>query len=164
MSLKRWTLLVVLALFSWGGWWFLSRAFKLARDTADQSHARAYIKQIDETQLRFVKDNPPRGFACKLDDLQRAGLPTAFGSKYTFELQCEGREQPPEMGYLVIAYPADKQIDGIWGFWVFCSDQSGEIWGELSREKMQDHPSESEKTGLYDFERICRRNHHSSKQ
>ncbi|MGA7968354.1 MAG: hypothetical protein WA800_13605 [Terriglobales bacterium] len=164
MSLKRWTLLVVLALCSWGGWWFLSRAFKLARDTADQSRARAYIKQIDERQLRFAKDNPAQGFACQLDDLLRAGLPSAVGSKYTFELHCEKREQSPEMGYLVTAYPADKQIDGVWGFWVFCSDQSGEIWGELSRESMQDYPNESEKAGLYDFERICRRNHHASKR
>ena len=34
MSVKRWSLLVLLALCTWGGWWFLSRAFELARDTA----------------------------------------------------------------------------------------------------------------------------------
>src|ERR1017187_2209936 len=65
MSVKRWSLLVLLALCTWGGWWFLSRAFELARDTADESHARAYIKRIDEVQRGFLKRNPGQGFACK---------------------------------------------------------------------------------------------------
>jgi hypothetical protein len=49
------------------------------------------------------------------------------------------------MEYLVVAYPADKRVKGVWGFQVFCSDQTGEIWGELSRENMRDNLSESEK-------------------
>jgi len=164
MSLKRWALIAVLAAFTWGAWWFLSRSLQLAQDTADEFHARAYIRQIDERQLGFSKDNPARGFACNLDDLRHAGLPPASETKYTFELHCEIREQGPETTYLVDAYPADKRVKGVWGFWVFCSDQTREVWGELSRENMQDSLSESEKTGSYDFEKICRRNHHSSKQ
>jgi hypothetical protein len=50
----------------------LSRAFELARGTAYESHARAYVKRIDEVQKGFLQDNPRQGFACKLDDLRRA--------------------------------------------------------------------------------------------
>lgn len=164
MSVKRWSLLVLLALCTWGGWWFLSRAFELARDTAYESHARAYIKRIDEVQKGFLKDNPGQGFACKLDDLRRAGLASPSENKYNFELHCDKRERPPETEYLVVAYPADKRVKGVWGFQLFCSDQTGEIWGELSRGNMRDNLSESEKAGLYDFKGICRRNHHPSRQ
>ncbi|MGB6249225.1 MAG: hypothetical protein WBF54_08925 [Terriglobales bacterium] len=164
MSLKRWSLLVLLALCTWGAWWFLSRAWALARDTADQSHARAYIKRVDEAQKGFLKDNPGQGFACKLDDLRRAGLASPSESKYNFELHCDKRERLPQTEYLVVGYPADKRVKGEWGFWVFCSDQTDEIWGELSREDMRNNLSESEKAGLYDFEGICRRNHRSSRR
>jgi len=164
MSVKRWSLLVLLALCTWGWWRFLSRAWELARNTADESHARAYIKDIDEVQKGFLKDNPGQGFACILDDLRRAGLPSPSGNKYNFELHCDKRERPPEMEYLVVAYPADKRVRGVWGFWVFCSDQTGDIWGELSREDMRNNLSESEKVGSYDFEGICRRNRHPSRQ
>ena len=102
MSVKRWSLLVLLALCSWGGWWFLSRAFELARETADESHARAYIRRIDEAQKGFLKDNPGQGFACKLDDLRRAGLASPSENKYSFELCCDRGERPPEMEYLVV--------------------------------------------------------------
>jgi hypothetical protein len=164
MSVKRWGLLILLALCTWAGSWFLYRAWELARDTADESHARAYIKHIDEVQKGFHKDNPRQGFACQLDDLRRAGLPSSSESKYNFELHCDKRERPPEMEYLVIAYPADKRVKGVWGFRVFCSDQTGEVWSELSREDMRSNLSEAEKAGLYDFEGICRRNRHSSRQ
>ena len=164
MSLKRWSLLVALALCTWGGWWFLSRAFKLAKDTADESHARAYVKRIDEAQKGFVRANPTRGYACRLDDLQRAGLPSPSESVYNFEIYCDNPDKLSEIGYLVVAYPADKRVKGVWGFQVFCSDQTGEIWGELSREDMRNNLSESEKAGLYDFKRICLRNHHPSRK
>jgi hypothetical protein len=164
MSVKRWTLLVLLALCTWGAWWFLSRTWERARDEADESHARAYIKRIDDVQKGFLKDNPGQGFACKLDDLRLAGLASPSENKYNFELHCDKRERPPEMEYLVVGYPADKRVKGVWGFWVFCSDQTGEIWGELSREDMRNNLSGSEKGGLYDFEGICRRNRHSSRQ
>jgi hypothetical protein len=164
MSSKRWSLLVVLALCTWGGWWFLPRAFERARDEADESHAQAYLKRIDETQKGFVRANPTRGFACKLDDLRRAGLPSPSDNRYSFELHCDSREKPPEMEYLVFAYPANKRVKGVWGFRVFCSDQTSKIWSNLSREDMRDNLSESEKAGSYDFEGICRRNHHSSRQ
>jgi hypothetical protein len=164
MSANRWSLLVLLALCTWGGWWFLSRAFGLARDTSYESHARAYIRRVDEAQKGFLKENPGQGFACKLDDLRHAGLASPSENKYNFELHCDRRERPPEMEYLVVAYPADKRVKGVWGFQVFCSDQTGEIWGELSRENMRDNLSESEKAGLYDFEGICRRNRHASRQ
>lgn len=163
MSVKRWILLAVLALCAWGGWWFLSRAFALARDTAYQSRARVYIKRIDQVQKEFMKDNPGQGFACRLDDLRRAGLASPSESKYNFELQCDKRTTP-EMEYLVVAYPADKRVKEVWGFQVFCSDQTGVIWGELGRETMQDKLSESERAGVYDFEAICRRNRHPSRQ
>jgi hypothetical protein len=164
MSVKRWSLLVLLALCAWGAWWFLSRAFALARDTAYESRARAYIKRIDEVQKGFLKNNPEQGFACKLDDLRRAGLASPSENKFNFELHCGRRGGPPEMEYLVVAYPADKRVQGVSGFQVFCSDQTGEIWGELSRENMRDNLSESETAGVYDFEGICRRNRHSSRQ
>jgi hypothetical protein len=164
MSVKRWSFLVLLALCTSAGWWFLFRAWELARDTADESNARAYIQRIDEVQKGFLKDNPRQGFACRLDDLRRAGLASPSGSKYNFELHCDKRDRPPETEYLVLAFPADKRVKGVWGFWVFCSDQTGEIWGELSREHMRNNLSESEKAGLYDFEGICRRNRHPSRQ
>jgi hypothetical protein len=164
MSVKRWSLVVLLAFCTWGGWWFLSRSWELARDTADESHARVYIKRIDDVQKGFLKDNPRQGFACQLDDLRRAGLRSPSESKYNFELHCDKRERLPETEYLVIAYPADKRVKGAWGFRVFCSDQTGEVWSNLSREDMRDNLSEAEKAGLYDFEGICRRNHHSSRQ
>lgn len=163
MSLKRLSLMVALGFCIWAGWRFLSRAWELARDTADASHAQAYMKRIDQTQKRFTQDNPTRGFACQLDDLRRTGLPSPSDSKYTFELHCDNRNNLPETGYSVVAYPADKRVKGVWGFRVFCSDQTGEIWSNLSREDMRDNLSETEKAGLYDFERICRRNHHSSR-
>ncbi len=164
MTLKRVSLLVLLALCTWGGWWFLSRTLERARDEADASHAQAYMKRIDEAQQGFAKDNPTRGFACQLDDLRRAGLPSSSESKYNFELHCDKRKKPPEMEYLTVAYRADKRVKGVWGFWVFCSDQTGEIWSNLSREDMWDSLSETEKVGLYDFEGICRRNHPTSRQ
>jgi hypothetical protein len=164
MTLKRLSLLVLLAVCTWGGWWFLSRTWERARDEADASHAQAYMKRVDETQQGFAKDNPTRGFACQLDDLRRTGLPSSAESKYNFELHCDKRKKPPEMEYLVVAYPADKRVKGVWGFWVFCSDQTGEIWSNLSREDMRDNPSETEKAGLCDFEGICRRNHPASRQ
>jgi hypothetical protein len=164
MSVKRWSLVILLASCTWGGWWFLFRSFALARITASESRARAYVKRIDEVQKEFLKDNPGQGFACKLDDLRRAGLASLSENKYNFELHCDKRQTPPEMEYLVVAYPANKRAKGVWGFQVFCSDQTGEIWGELSRENMQDSLSESERAGVYDFEQICRRNRHSSRQ
>jgi hypothetical protein len=98
MSVRRWSLLVLLALSIWGGWWFLSRALELARDTADESHARAYIKRIDEVQKGFLRDNPRQRFACQLDDLRLAGLRPPSESKYNFELHCDKRERLPETG------------------------------------------------------------------
>ena len=163
MSLKHLSLLVVLVLCGWAGWWFLSSAWELARDTADASHARAYMKRIDQAQKQFARDNPTRGFACQLDDLRRAGLPSPPDSKYDFELHCDNRKNDPETEYLFVAYPADKRVKGVWGFTVFCSDQTGEIWSSLSRETMRDNLSGTEKAGIYDFERICRRNHHSGR-
>lgn len=159
MSLKRLSLLVVLGFCAWAGWWFLSRAWELARDSADASHAQAHVKRIDQTQKRFAQDNLRRGFACQFDDLLRTGLPSLSHSKYNFELHCDNRQNPPETEYLVVAYPADKRVQGVWGFRVFCSDQTGEIWSNLTREDMGDNLSETEKAGLYDFERICRRYH-----
>jgi hypothetical protein len=163
MNVKRWSLLVLLALCGWGVWWFLSRAFEMARDAAYESDARAFIKHINEAQKGFLKDNPGQGFACKLDDLRRAGLASPSENKYNFELHCDKPERSRANEYLVAGYPADKRVKGVWGFQVFCSDQTDEIWGELSREKMRDNLSESEKAGLYDFGRICRRNRHSSR-
>jgi hypothetical protein len=157
MSVKRWSLFVLLGWCICGGSWFLSRSLKLARETANQSDARAYVKRIDEAQTGFAKNNPASGFACRLDDLRHAGLQSPSESKYDFELHCDMRKKSPEMEYLVAAYPADKRADGVWGFWVFCSDQTGKIWGELSREEMRNNLSRSEKAGLYDFEGICRR-------
>jgi len=159
MSVKRLSLLVLVALCIWGGWWFLSRTWERAKDEAAASHAQAYLKQIDERQTEFARNNPTRGFACQLDDLRRAGLRPPSEGKYDFELHCHNGEKLPEMDYLVAAYPADKRVKGVWGFWVFCSDQTGEIWGSLSRENMRDNLSEAEKAGLYDFEAICRRSH-----
>jgi hypothetical protein len=164
MNLKRLSLLFALGFCIWAGWWFLSRAGELARDTADASHAQEYVRRIDQTQKRFAQDNPTRGFACQLDDLRRIGLHSPSDSKYTFELHCDNQKNPLETGYLVVAYPGDKRVKGVWGFRVFCSDQTGEIWSNLSREDMRDNLSETEKAGLYDFERICRRNHHFSRQ
>jgi len=161
MSLKRLSLMVALGFCIWGGWWFLSRAWELAIDTADESHAQAYMKRIDQTQTRFARDNPTRGFACQLDDLRRTGLPSPFDNKYTFELHCDNRKNPPEAAYSAVAYPTDKLVKGVWGFRVFCSDQTGEIWSNLSREGMRDNLSETEKAGVYDYERICHRNHPS---
>jgi hypothetical protein len=161
MNVKSWSLLVLLALCTWGGWWFLSHTWELARDTADESHARAYLKRIGEVQKGFLKDNPGKGFACDLDDLRRAGLAPLLRKRYNVELHCDKPEKPPQIEYLVAAYPADKRVKGVWGFQVFCSDQTGEIWGELSRENMRNNLSESEKAGSYDFERICRRNRNS---
>jgi len=163
MSLKRLSLLVTLGFCIWAGWWFPSRAWELARDTADASHAEAYMKRIDQMQKRFGQDNPTQGFACQLDDLRHGGLSSPSESKYSFELYCDNRKDP-RTGYLVVAYPEDKRVKGVWGFRVFCSDQTGEIWSNLSREDMRDNLSEREKAGLYDFERICRRNHHFSRQ
>jgi hypothetical protein len=120
------------------------------------------MKRIEEAQNGFARDNPIRGFACHLDDLRRAGLRAPSESKYSFELHGDNREKLPETGYLLIAYPADKRARGVWGFWVFCSDQTGEGWSGLSREDMQNNLSETEKAGLYDFEGICRRNRHSA--
>ncbi len=94
MTLKRVSLLVLLALCTWGGWWFLSRTLERARDEADASHAQAYMKRIDEAQQGFAKDNPTRGFACQLDDLRRAGLPSSSESKYNFELHCDKQRNP----------------------------------------------------------------------
>ena len=94
MTVNRWSLLAVLALCTWGRWWFLSRSFALARDTAYESRARAYIKRIEEVQKEFRKDNPGQGFACKLDDLRGAGLASPCESKYNFELHCDKRETP----------------------------------------------------------------------
>jgi hypothetical protein len=162
MSLKRWVLLPLLALGAWGGWWFFSRVLELAKDTADESHARAYIKQIAEAQKLYLSDNPTEGFACGLDDLRRAGLPSPPENQYIFELHCDNRKKTPEAEYWAVAYPADKRIKGAWGFSLVCSDQTGEIWGGLSREHVRDSPSESEKAGLYDFEAICRRSHRPS--
>jgi hypothetical protein len=162
MSLKRFSLLVGLGLCVGAGWWFLSRAWRLARETSDASHAQAYLKQIDQAQKRFARDNPTRGFACQLDDLRRAGLPSSSDTKYNVELHCNKRMNLSETEYLVITYPADKRVTGAWGFRVFCSDQTGQIWSNLSREETQGSPSETEKAGVYDFERICRRNHNSS--
>jgi hypothetical protein len=156
--------MVVLGFCAWAGWWFLSHAWELARETADASHAQAYIKRINQTQKRFAQDSQARRFACQFDDLRRAGLPTAPERKYNFQLHCDNRKSPPEIAYLVVAYPADKRVKGVWGFRVFCSDQTGEIWSNLSREEMRDDLSESERAGLYDLERICRRNHHVSEQ
>ena len=164
MTLKRLSLLVVLAFCTLAGWWFLSRTWERARDEADASHAQAYMIRIDEAQKEFARDNPTRGFACQLDDLRRAGLRSASESKYKFELHCDNRGKLPDVEYLAIAYPADKRVKGVWGFWVFCSAQTGEIWGNLSREDMRDNLSETEKAGLYDFEGVCRRDHHSSRQ
>jgi hypothetical protein len=164
MSFKHLSLLVALAFCTWGGWWFLSRTWERARDEADASRAQAHMKRIDEAQTRFARDNPTRGFACQLDDLRRADMQSPSESNYNFELHCDNREKLPEIEYLVIAYPADKRVKGVWGFWVFCSDQTAEIWSSLSREDMRDNLSETEKAGLYDFEGICRRNHHSSRQ
>jgi hypothetical protein len=161
MNLRSLSLLMVLGLCTWGGWWFLSRAFKLARETADQSHAQAYMKRINQAQNGFLRDNPAIGYACKVDDLRRAGLTSPSDSKHNFELYCDKQVKHPEMAYLLVAYPADKHVNGVWGFRVFCSNQTGDIWGELSRENMRDDLSESEKAGLYDFEKICRRNQHS---
>ena len=47
-----------------------------------ESHARAYIKHIDEVQRGFLRDNPRQGFACQLDDLRLAGLRPPSESKY----------------------------------------------------------------------------------
>ena len=121
------------------------------------------MKRIEAAQNGFARDNPTRGFACQLEDLRRAGLRSPSENKYNFELHCANRETP-EMGYLLIAYPADKRAKGVWGFWVFCSDQTGESWSSLSREDMRNNLSETEKAGLYDFEGICRRNRHSARQ
>lgn len=164
MNLKRLSLLVALGLSVWVGWWFLSRSLALARETADASHARVYLKRIDQLEKQFAQDNPTRSFACQLDDLRRAGLPSQSESKYNFELHCENQENGAATKYLVAAYPADKRVNGVWGFRVFCSDQTGEIWSSLSREEMRDNLSETEKAGRYDFEQICRRNHHFSGQ
>jgi hypothetical protein len=159
MSVKRFSLLALVAFCICGGWWLLSRMWERARDEAEASRAKVYLKQIDEKQSEFARNNPTRGFACQLDDLLRAGLRPPTDGKYKFELHCDHREKPPEMDYLVAAFPADKRVKGVWGFWVFCSDQTGEIWGSLSREDMRDSLSETEKAGLYDFEVICRRSH-----
>ena len=164
MSVRRWSSLLPLALCAWGGWWFLSHACGLAKETADESDARAYIARIDEAQKQFLRDNPGQRFACKLDDLRHTGLAPPSENKYNFELHCDQRESPPTTEYLVVAYPADERVKGVWEFHVFCSDQTGEIWGELSREHMRNNLSESEKTGRYDFAEICRRNHHSSRE
>ena len=159
MSVKRLSLMVLVAFCIWGGWWFLSRTWERARDEAEASRAQLYLKQIDNRQREFARNNPTLGFACQLDDLLQAGLRPPTEGTYEFELHCHHAEKPPETDYLVAAYPADKRVQGVWGFWVFCSDQTGEIWGSLSREHMRDSLSETEKAGLYDFQVICRRSH-----
>jgi len=159
MSVKRLSLLALVAFCTWGGWWFLSRAWERARDEAEASRAQLYLKQINEGQREFARNNPTRGFACQLDDLRGGGLRPPSERTYDFELHCHNEEKPPATEYLVAAYPADKRVKGVWGFWVFCSDQSGEVWGSLSREDMRGNLSETEKAGLYDFQAICRRNH-----
>lgn len=160
MTVKRFSLLALVAFFIWGVWWFLSRSRERARDEAEASRAQLYLRQIDERQREFARNNPTRGFACQLDDLLRASLRPPTEGKYKFELYCHRGEKPTETAYMVAAYPADKRVKGVWGFWVLCSDQTGDIWGSLSREDMRDSLSESEKAGLYDFELICRRSHH----
>jgi hypothetical protein len=164
MTVKRFSLLVLVAFFLWGVWWFLSRSWDRARDEAEASRAQLYLTQIDERQSEFARNNPTRRFACQLDDLLRAGLRPPTEGKYKFELYCHQGEKPTETDYLVAAYPTDKRVKGVWGFWVLCSDQTGEVWGSLSREGMRDSLSESEKAGLYDFELICRRGHHASRR
>lgn len=96
MSVKRLCLLALIAFCICGGWWFLSRAWERARDEAEASRAQLSLKQINEGQSEFARNNPTRGFACQLDDLLQAGLRPPTEGKYRFELHCHHGEKPPE--------------------------------------------------------------------
>jgi hypothetical protein len=99
---------------------FCPRAWERARDETEASRAQLYLKEINEGQREFARNNPTRGFACQLDDLRRGGLRPPTERTYDFELHCHNEEKPPATEYLVAAYPADKRVKGVWGFWVFC--------------------------------------------
>lgn len=155
---KGWILLLLCAAIAVGV--LLNRPYwRLAKQTAQQAHARENIRSINGAEQQFAKLNPLQGFACELDDLRRAGWVPRSPSTYKYQIFCDGLKRP-RTSYLIVAYPEEKLVesDGVWGFWVLCSDQSGKRWQNLSREQMRDKPSEDEKAGRYDFVGICRRN------
>lgn len=153
---KGWLFLSCVAAIAFGV--LLNRPYwRLAKQTAQQAHASENIRSINDAEQQFARLNPSQGFACDLDELRRAGWVPPSLSSYTYQIFCDGIARP-RTSYLIVAYPENKLPDGVWGFWVLCSDQSGKSWQNLSREQMRDKPTEEEKAGRYDFVGICRRN------
>jgi hypothetical protein len=137
--------------------WFMTRTLRLAKDTAQEAHARQSVKALNEAEQKFARLNPVKGFTCDMVDLRNTGWSKPESSAYVFELHCGANSRPPHSTYLVSAYPIDKKARGVWGFPVVCSDQSGRIWRSLSRDEMRTSPTESEMAGKFDFESICNR-------
>jgi len=135
--------------------------WRLAKQTAHEARARESVRSINNAEQQFARLNPSQGFTCDLDDLRRAGWVPPSSSPYAYEIGCDGLERP-RTSYLIFAYPADKLPQGVWGFWVMCSDQSGKVWQNLSREEMQDTATEDERAGKYDLAKICRRDNEAT--
>jgi len=121
----RWILLSVAALAL--GVLILRPSWRLAKRTAHEARARESVRSINNAEQQFARLNPSLGFTCDLDDLRRGGWMPPRSSAYDYEIRCDGVERP-RTSYLTFAYPADKLPQGVWGFSVICSDQSGNVW------------------------------------
>jgi hypothetical protein len=105
-------------------------------------HAVQNIKNLSSAERDFAAKHPNIGFACNLSDLAEQGLKSppdarsidpvlASGTKswYHFEIQCAQDLGETVARYTITAAPVTP---GRTGKFVFCTDQSGEIWHSQS--------------------------------
>ncbi len=84
--------------------------------SANEESALQATRTVAEAQQKYMHSHPQAGYACKLEDLQSAGLiDTAIASGkangYKFDLRCPGKAMP-RTEYEFVAKPADSKTGG----------------------------------------------------
>jgi hypothetical protein len=103
---------------------------KLGRMTANEAAARQSLRAINLAEAKFAKSDTAGGYACSLQRLSEShliedSLANGKNRGFLFDISDCG-SKPPYKTYHAFATPLMKNQTG---YWVFCSDQTGQVKG-----------------------------------